>query len=435
MIEKLKSLKNHQSFMKYFKNTSWLFGEKILRMIVGLFVATWVARYLGPEQFGIFSYAQSFVGLFSIIATLGLSSIIVRELVKDNYDKDTLIGTAFFMMAGAAFLVIILLLIAVNFTSNDLFTNTLIFIVASATIFQSFNVIDFYFQSKVMSKYIVYSNAVTLFISSIIKIVLILNESSLIYFALVIVFDSMVLAVGFIYFYKVHDNNFKSWTFNKSIALTLLKASSPLIIGGVINSFYMKLDQVMIKEILGVIEVGYYSASVRLSEAWFAIGVIICNSLFPAIVGAKKISEKLYYKRIQNLFLFLMIISYILSTSVFFLSDWIILTLYGQEFITSSSVLSIHIFSAIFVYLGVSSGRWLINEDKAYLDLYRNTLGVIVNIVLNYLLIEKYGIRGAAYASLITYAVAFFLFDLIRKETRHMFVLKSQALALSKGWK
>jgi O-antigen/teichoic acid export membrane protein len=83
--------------MRYFANTSWLFGEKILRMIVGLFVGIWVARYLGPEQFGLLSYAQSFVGLFTAIATLGLDGIVVRELVKDPSRRDELIGTAFWL--------------------------------------------------------------------------------------------------------------------------------------------------------------------------------------------------------------------------------------------------------------------------------------------------------------------------------------------------
>ena len=83
-MQRLKALKSYQGFMKYFKNTSWLFGEKILRMIVGLFVGIWVARYLGPEQFGLFSYAQGFVGLFTAISTLELDGIVVRELIKDE---------------------------------------------------------------------------------------------------------------------------------------------------------------------------------------------------------------------------------------------------------------------------------------------------------------------------------------------------------------
>ncbi len=428
MINKLKSLKNHQGFMKYFKNTSWLFMEKILRMTVGLFVGVWVARYLGPEQFGLLSYAQSFVGLFAIIATLGLNSIIVRELVNNPKNKDVLIGTAFFMMLGAAFFVLLLLVIAVNFTSNDTFTNILIFIIASATIFQSFNVIDFYFQSKVLSKNIVYSNMFSLFTSSILKITLILNEASLIYFAILVVFDSIVLAIGFIYFYKIHKQNLKSWKFDKTIAKELLKDSSPLIIAGVINSIYMKIDQVMIKEILGVAEVGYYAAAVRLSEAWFAIGVIICNSLFPAIVNAKKISKELYYKRMHNLFFFLVVIAYSLSIVVYFLSDWIILSLYGKEYMKASSVLAIHIFSAIFVYLGVSSGRWLIAENKTMVNFYRNLFGMIMNLALNIILIPKYGIVGAAYASLVSYVMAFYLYDAFSSFTRKIFILKTKSL-------
>jgi len=158
MISKIKSIRNHQGFIKYFKNTSWLFGEKILRMVVGLFVGIWVARYLGPEQFGLFSYTQSFVGLFTAIATLGLDGIVVRELVRDESRRDELIETAFWLKFIGAFGVLIVLAIAVNFTSNDTYTNTLIFIIASATIFQSFNVVNMYFQSKVMGKYIVYAN-------------------------------------------------------------------------------------------------------------------------------------------------------------------------------------------------------------------------------------------------------------------------------------
>ena len=270
MIEKLKSLRNHQGFMKYFKNTSWLFGEKILRMIVGLFVGIWVARYLGPEQFGLFAYAQSFVGLFTAIATLGLDGIVVRELVKDEGRRDELIGTAFWLKLMGALTVLIVLAIAVNFTSNDSYTNTLVIIIASATIFQSFNVVDFYFQSKVISKYIVYANVISLFISSIVKIGLILNEAPLIAFAWVILFDSFILACGFIYFYlknrphseqptrlTVPDTEISfAWKFNPSTALSLLKDSWPLILSGIVISIYMKIDQVMIKEMMNAEAVG-----------------------------------------------------------------------------------------------------------------------------------------------------------------------------------
>lgn len=235
-----------------------------------------------------------------------------------------------------------------------------------------------------------------------------------------------------IIFFKKNHQEFKNWKFDKKIALFLLKDSYPLIIAGVINSICMKVDQVMIKEILDNTQVGYYAAAVKLSEVWFGIGVIICNSLFPAIVNAKKVSEELYYQRIYKLFLFLVVIAYILSIIVYFLSDYIILFLYGKEFIEASSGLAIHIFSAIFVYLGVSSGRWLIIENKTLLNLYRNIFGMIINIVLNIIFIPKFGIVGAAYASLIAYISAFYVMDIFQKETRNIFYLKTKSLLLFK---
>ncbi len=143
VFEKIRQLRNHQGFMKYLKNTSWLFAEKILRMVVGLFVGVWVARYLGPEKFGLLSYAQSFVGLFSAIATLGLNGIVVRELVKYPQKESELLGTAFILKLFGAVLTLLVLYIAIQFTSNDEFTNSLIFIIASATIYQADNVIDY----------------------------------------------------------------------------------------------------------------------------------------------------------------------------------------------------------------------------------------------------------------------------------------------------
>ena len=215
------------------------FFEKILRMFVGLFVGIWVARYLGPERFGLFSYTQSFVGLFAAIATLGLDGIVVRELVKDEGRANELIGTAFYLKLIGAILTLLVLVIATYFTSNDRYTNLLVFIIASATIFQSFNVVDMYFQSKVLSKYVVFSNIISLFISSIVKIILVLINAPLVAFAWVILFDSIVLALGFIYFFlKYSTSEIKKIKFNKTIAISLLRDSWSLILSGVVISIY-----------------------------------------------------------------------------------------------------------------------------------------------------------------------------------------------------
>ena len=259
---KLKTLKSHQGFRRYAANTSWMMGEKILRMFVGLFVGIWVARYLGPEQFGLLSYAQSFVFLFTAIATLGLDGIVVRELVKDESRRDELLGTAFGLKLIGAILILPSLWLAVQLTSNDAPTNFLVFIIASATIFQSFNVIDFYYQSKVQSKYVAWANSFGLCVSSIIKVALILNNAPLMAFAIIVAFDSIVLAAGLVFFYKVSSQKkLFNWTFKAIIAKKLLTDSWPLILSGFVISVYMKIDQVMIKEILDAEAVGQYAAA------------------------------------------------------------------------------------------------------------------------------------------------------------------------------
>ena len=416
--------------MKYFKNTSWLFGEKILRMFVGLFVGVWVARYLGPEQFGLFSYAQSFVGLFTAFATLGLDGIVVRELVKDASRKDELIGTAFWLKLMGAVGVLAVLAIAVNFTSNDHATNILVFIIASATIFQSFNVIDMYFQSQVMGKYIVYANVFSLLLSSLVKIVLILYNAPLIAFVWTIVFDNFILACGFVYFYlKNHFNlNTLHVRFSRSTAVSLLRDSWPLVLSSMVIAIYMKIDQVMIKEMMNSEAVGQYAAAVRISEAWYFIPMVIASSLFPAIINAKKQSEELYYARLQKLYDLLVWIAIAIALPMTFLSDWVIHLLYGDQYNQAGSVLMIHIWTSVFVFLGVASGKWFMAENLQMLSFWRTFNGMVINVILNFILIPKYGVQGAAIATLISQVIAAYIFDFFNKKTRKMFYMKSRTV-------
>ena len=433
IVKELANLKNSSGAMKYIKNTSWLFGEKILRMTLGLFVGIWVARYLGPEKFGLFNYAQSFVALFTAIATLGLDGIVIRELIKDETQRDKLLGTAFILKLIGATLVLSLLAVSVFLQSNDYQTNSLIFIIASATIFQSFNVIDFYFQSKVLGKFVVLANSLTLFISSIIKIILIQIDAPLIAFAYTVLFDAFILSVGFIFFYTKNKLSAFTWSFDKSLVKSLLSDSWPLILSSIVVSAYMKIDQIMINEILGAVEVGYYAAAVRLSEVWYFIPIAICASLFPAIVNAKKTNENLYYSRLQDLFYLLSWMAVALAIPVTFIGGWIIELLYGSEYIASASVLIIHICAGLFVFLGVARGGWILNENLQIYSFIYLGVALIVNVTLNYYWIPLFGIVGAAYATVISQCVAVLIAPAMFKKTRtsSLMILKSILLVPS----
>jgi len=415
--------------MKYFKNTSWLFAEKILRMVVGLLVGIWVARYLGPDKFGLLSFAHSFVGLFTIFATLGLDEVVVRELVKDESRRDSLVGTTFWLKLFGAFLVLLVLAFAINFTSNDIDTHILVFIIASATIFQSFNIVDFYFQSKILSKFVAYANFISLFISTIVKIALILSHASLLAFAWVVLFDSFVLACGFIYFFLKHSTfRIKYLIFYKSTAIDLLKDSWPLIFSGGVLMIQARIDQVMIKEMLGSLEVGYYSVAMRLIEAVAFIPMLLKSSLYPSIQSAKIQSKALYQDRLLNFYRLNFLFFLVLAIPIFIFAEPIIVLLFGIEYQPAGVLLALLSIRLFFANMGVARGTYIVTENLMKFSMFTMILGTIVNIYLNYVLIPNYGARGAIVATIVSFFTTIYLVDIFYSKTRHNVILQLKSI-------
>ena len=429
MLVKLKSLISHQGFIRYLSNTSWLFFEKILRMSVGLFVSIWVTRYLGPDQFGLYSYVISFVGIFAVIASLGLDQIVIKNLVRYKEKEGEILGTAFGLKLIGSSMAILIIAITASISVDDVTTISLIMIVASATIFQSFNVVDFFFQGKVLSKYVALSNVVVLFISSLVKIVLILNEAPLVAFAWVVVLDSLVLAAGLLIYFTMNASlPFRGLRFKKALAYSLLSESWPLILSSIVISVYMKIDQIMLKEMLGNEAVGQYAAAVRLSEAWYFIPLIICSSVFPAIINSKALNQDLYNERLQRLFDILVVIAIIIAIPMTFASNWLTEILYGDQYSQSGNVLVIYILAGVFVFLGIANTKWLIVENLQIYFTINTTIGMVMNIILNYLLIRKFGVEGSAWATLISQFIASYLCLSFWTKTRPIFASLTKSL-------
>ena len=430
MINKIKELKNHQGFMKYFKNTSWLFAEKILRMVVSFFVGIWVARYLGPEQFGLFSYSQSFVGLFSSFISLGLTSIVIREIIKYPEKENKILGSAFFIRFGGALVMLLMLFIVTRILENDFYTSILIFIIASAIIIQSLNVIDFHFQAKSINKYAVYSNSFSLLLSSVIKIFFILYNFPLIAFVWLVLFDSIIVILGYLFWYLKKNNLNFIYSFDKTIALYLLRDSWPLMFSTLIITFYQQLDQVMLKNMISDYAVGQYAAAVRLNAIFSFLPGVILIALTPAIVNAKKISESLFLDRLQKLYDFIVLYSYVSIVVVFIFIKYFVLYTFGNEYSDVASIMYIIILGNVFAYLGAGSSRWFINVGYEKKILYRNILGITFNICGNYFLIPIYSVMGAAVTTILSQFTANLLYDLIDKDTDIVLKQKLKALFL-----
>lgn len=404
-----------EAFKKYFANTSWMFAEKIIRLLVGFVVGIYVVRYLGPEDFGLFSYALSFVGLFATISTLGLDSIVVRELVKKPERRDEILGSVFNLRIWGAVLSIALLAATVFITREASFTIVLILIISATNIFQCLNVVEYYFQAKVESKFNVYVQSTAMLAAGVLKVILILTQSPLIFFAIVHVSESVVLSIGYVIVYKKNNLSITKWYFRKDTAKILLKDAWPLILSGIVISVYARIDQIMIKNMLETKEVGLYAAAVKLAESWYLVPIVISSSLFPAILKAKEINEQLYFSRLQKLYDLLAYLAIGFSIVMSIFSGFIIELLFGKDFVQSAPVLTIYVWAGVSVSLGIATSQFLVSENLTKISFYRTFLGMILNVVLNLLLIPTMGIKGSAIATLISYTAATFSIGLTKK--------------------
>ncbi len=432
MIKHLKNLthtaKTHQGFRRYFTNTSWMFAEQMLRMVAGLFVGIWVARYLGPEQFGVFSYSLAFASIFSGIAKLGLDKIVVRNLVQESEKRDRYLGTAFWLKFLGALLMFGFVSVALELTSNDSITKSYILIITSGAIFQSFEVVDFYFQSKVLSKFVSICKVTQLIVSSLLKLYFIYKGADLIYFVYITLIDQCTLAFTLFFAYRSQRLGSFYWNFDWALAKKILNDSWPLIFSGLVIMIYMRIDQIMIKEMLGEKDVGLFSAAVRLSEVWYFIPSIITSSLLPALINAKKNNEVLYLQRLQKLITLLVWLAIAIALPISCISSLLITSLYGNNYEEASVVLAIHVWGSIFVFLGVGTGVYFTVENYTKKMFYRTASGAVLNILFNFLLIPKYGISGAAFSTLMSQFFVNFLCDFFDSALRKLAVLKLKAL-------
>ena len=435
MLSKL-NLKNKLSLLQsssrlrgIIANTGWLFADRILRMGVGLFVGVWVARYLGVEQFGVFNYASAFVGLFITISTLGLDGIVVRSIIREPEKRSLILGTAFWLkLFGGVVALVLAVSCIVLVRRDDQLTIFLVAILSSVGIFQAFDTIDLWFQSQVQSKYTVIAKNTAFVITALVKVILISTHAPLIAFAWSSLGEIGLGAIGLMITYKISGYSPWVWSWSLPLAKTLLKECWLLIFAGMSVMLYMKIDQIMLGEMIGNEAVGIYSAAARISEVWYCIAIAITSSVAPSIYAAKAISELLYYRRIEQLAQVLVFVSILIALPISLFSRTIITTLFGNQYAAASPILAIHIWASLFVFLGVAVSTWYIAEGLTHIALYRTMIALVTNVLLNLFLIPAYAGVGAAIATLISYAVGHVFANALNKRTKKIFIIQIKSV-------
>ena len=417
------------NLVKIVDNIGWLFFDKILRMGVGLFVGVWIARYLGPEQFGLLNFALAFTGLFGAIATLGLPGIVVRDIVRDPDGAGLTLGTAAVLQLVGGLVSYLLILGAIAYLRpDDALARSIVAILGSMMLFKASEIAVYWFESQVKSKYVVWVQNGAFLVFAAIKVLLILQQATLIVFIWVMLAEVASVAMLLFLVLGLRGPALTSLTASTTRAKSLLHDSWPLVLSAIAVMVYMKIDQIMLGQMIGDEAVGIYSAAVRISELWYFIPMAIVVSVFPAILEAKKRSHAEYYARLQKLYDLMVVISVVVALPMTFLATPLVDLLFGQAYFASGTIVAIHIWAAVFVFLGVASDKWFLAENRQVLSLQRTALGAVANVVLNFSLIPFYGAVGAAIATVISQAIAAWLFDSLQMATRPMFFMKLTAM-------
>lgn len=416
---------DQQALEKYFKNTGWLFIGRIGSLAIKMAVSVLLANYLGSGNNGVLNGGNVYIYFFSSIAALGLDQFIVKELHQFPENRDTILGTSFIMKVLAGLICIPLIFMAYHIYPAKGTPYSYVFILSFTGVTQAFNVIDPYFQAQVKSKYIMQVQVIGNLISAAIKLTLIWFKMPLVFFVYTYLLDIVMLSVGYFLTYQSHGQNIFKWNFRGRLAVKLLGYSWPLIISGIMVTLYMKIDQLMLQNMVSVKEAGAYATVASLSEAWNFIPLIIVSSLFPAILNARRDDMERYKKRVQNLYDLMVYLSLPVAIVITFAAP-LIYKIYKPEYAYAAPTLSVHIWSGIFVFLGVASSQQLITENHNKLTFIRTGFGAIVNIVLNLVLIPKMGMMGAAIATLIAYASStFFVLTIPKTYKQGLMMLKS----------
>jgi O-antigen/teichoic acid export membrane protein len=292
----------------------------------------------------------------------------------------------------------------------------LVSIVGAMLVFQASDAIDLWFESQSQSKRTVLAKLVSYLFSNGIKVILLLNKAPLLAFAGVTSLESAALAVALIVAYRRFPTDDR-WRADIAQAKKLLHLCWPFMASGVMITAYMRIDQIMLKEMLGERELGIYAVALTLSQVWTIIPTTLVASLAPFIARKKSRDESEYRDALVIIFRFFAIVAFIGAGLTALASPWIVGLLYGAEYQASAAVLSVLVFVIVFVFQGIAQTLWVVNDNVRIANLIGALLAALVSIGANLVLIRKFGIMGAVFSYLLAQGASVVFFPcLLRKD-------------------
>lgn len=402
---------------KVTRNASWLIGGRIYQMLLAFFVGLVTARYLGPGNYGLINYALTYTTFFASFCTLGINSIIVKDFVDHPDEEGLALGSALVLRAISSGLSFIMML-GISFVADrgEKTTHIVVALCGIGMLFQVFDTINYWFQSRLESKFSAAATVISYTVVSLYKIWLLLTEKSVEWFAISTSLDYFVVACFLLLVYKKHHG--PHFGFSKKKSRELLHSSYHFILASLMVSIYGSTDKFMLKQMLNETMVGYYSTAVSLCNTWVFVLSAIIDSLYPCILQSFEKDKQIFERRNRQLYTIVFYVSVGVSILISILARPIIFILYGEAYLPTVMPLRIITWYTAFSYLGVARNAWIVSYNCQNYLKYIYIGAAATNVLLNSFFIPLWGASGAALASLMTQVSTIMIFPLFIKELR-----------------
>jgi O-antigen/teichoic acid export membrane protein len=392
-------------------NSGWLLFDKILRMLLGVLVGAWVARYLGPGQYGEISYAVAFIAIFLAVAGLGADGITVRDLARNPQAAPEILGTATYARVLAGLLSLIAAVVVVALTCRGDFLQVwLTAIIGSTLLFQAGDTIDLWFQSKSQSRRTVISKLLAYSLSNGVKVVLILLRAPVIAFALVLMLDAMTAALALLVAYRGFPAD-RPWRYSRSRVRQLLRDCRPFIVGSFLMVLYLRVDQILVRQTMGERSLGIYAAAIWVLQIWTVVPATLSTSLGPYLARRKAASEALYRHMlivVSRAYFLMGLVSMLLT---YILAPLIVHFIFGNAYEAAIPVMRLYAVTLPFAFLGLAHNLWLFNEGKYLVRVYGAVVAGLCTAAIILLFAPRIGLFSACIAAIFSQAVVSLLIN------------------------
>jgi O-antigen/teichoic acid export membrane protein len=418
------------------RNTFWLSMNSIINMAISVVVVAITARYFGPEAFGRFNYALSVVLLFTAISTLGLETLTVRSLVSGEHRHADVLGTSLALrLVGGIILTGISVATATALEPGDPGLRLLTLLLSMMMVFKSFDVIDYWFQSRLMAKTSSIIRIASYSMSACLKLLLVAEHGNIYQYSGIYAIDALIVAFGFIVAYSRQNKGRSRWRFDKGYAKYILSRSWYVMLSGLMGTLYMRVDQVMLGYMVGDKSVlGVYASAVTMSGLWYFVPLAAISSANPRIMREKVVDSVAYETHVQDLYTAVAWMGIAFSLTIAAFADLIVVTLYGSAFREAAGMLRISVFAGVFALLGSAGATWLISEGLQRYSLVNTGGGALINVVMNLYLIPSMGAYGAAFSTLVAQAAAVLMIPTLFKKTRVSTMMMLRAFDVRRAW-